>query len=139
MNKPEPAEQICAKFAASLANGTFARLVLSAPVAKGDAPDKILGRFIMLKGVPHLSLTLRHATRDVIQNLPVARGPEWLREQLGHQFRSALLCTTARDWQFISDAAGEARLIDHQPSARKAPSREHDQKHVGVLDASARD
>ena len=108
-------------------------------MAKGDAPQKILGRFIMLKGVPHLSLTLRHATRDVIRNLPVAGGPEWLREQLGHQFRSALLCTTSRDWQFISDAAGEARLIDHQPSARKAPSREHDQKHVGVLDASARD
>jgi hypothetical protein len=139
VNKPEPAEQICAKFAASLANGTFARLVLSAPVAKGDAPQKILGRFIMLKGVPHLSLTLRHATRDVTRNLPVAGGPAWLREQLGHQFRSALLCTTARDWQFISNEAGEARLIDHQPSAKKTPSREHDQKHTGILDASARD
>lgn len=139
MNKPEPAEQICAKFAASLTTGTFARLVLSAPVAKGDAPEKILGRFIMLKGVPHLSLTLRYATRDVIQNLPVASGPTWLREKLGHHFRSALLCTTARDWQFISNEAGEARLIDHQPSAKKTPSREHDQKHAGILDASARD
>lgn len=135
----EPAEQICLKLAESLTKGTFARLVLSAPVAPGDTPQKILGRFIMLKGAPHLSLTLRHATRDATKNLPVAEGAAWLREQLGRQFHSALLCTTARDWQFISNEAGAARLIDHQPSAKKAPSREHDQRHVGILDASARD
>lgn len=135
----EPAEQICLKLAESLTQGTFARLVLSAPVAPGDTPQKILGRFIMLKGMPHLSLTLRHATRDVTKNLPVAEGAAWLREQLDRQFHSALLCTTARDWQFISNAAGEARLIDHQPSAKKTPSREHDQRHAGILDASARD
>ncbi len=135
----EPAEQICTKLAESLTKGTFARLVLSAPVARGDTPQKILGRFIMLKGAPHLSLTLRHATRDVTKNMPVAEGAAWLREQLDRQFRSALLCTTARDWQFISNEAGEARLIDHQPSAKKTPSREHDQRHAGILDASARD
>jgi len=139
VNNPEPAAQICAHFATSLAHGTFARLVLSTPVAPGDAPQKILGRFIMLQGVPHLSLTLRHATRDVTRNLPVAAGPAWLREQLGSQFRSALLSTTQCDWQFISTAAGAARLIAHHPSAKTTPSREHDQKRVGVLDASARD
>ena len=135
----EPAEQICTKLAESLTKGTFARLVLSSPVAPGDTPQKILGRFIMLKGVPHLSLTLRHATRDVTKNVPVAEGAAWLREQLDRQFHSALLCTTARDWQFISNEAGEARLIDHQPSAKKTPSREHDQRHTGILDGSARD
>ena len=139
MNKPTPAEQICIKFAESLTKGTFARLVLSAPVATGDTPQKVLGRFIMLKGVPHLSLTLRHATRDVTKNMPVAEGAAWLRGQLAQQFHSALLGTTRRDWQYISNAAGEARLIDHQPSAKKTPSREHDQRHSGILDAAARD
>ncbi len=139
VNKPSPAEQICTKLAESLKQGTFARLVLSAPMALGDTPQKILGRFIMLKGVPHLSLTLRHPTRDVTKNMPLTDGAGWLREQLDRQFHSALLCTTARDWQFISNAAGEARLIDHQPSAKKPPSREHDQRHTGILDASARD
>lgn len=134
-----PAELICEKFAESLARGTFARLALSSPVAAGDAPQKILGRFVMLKGIPHLSLTLRHATRDVTRNLPVNTAVAWLREQLGCAFRSALVCTTQRDWQFISNEAGEARLIDHKPTSKHAPSREHDQKHSGVLDASARD
>ena len=139
VNKLTPAEQICTKLAESLTKGTFARLVLSAPEALGDAPQKILGRFVMLKGVPHLSLTLRYPTRDVTKNVPLAEGTAWLREQLDRQFHSALLCTTARDWQFISNAAGEARLIDHQPSAKKTPAREHDQRHTGILDATARD
>jgi len=134
-----PAETICARLTESLARGTFARLVLSSPVAKGDTPQKILGRFVMLKGAPHLSLTLRHATRDVTQNLPVADAVEWMRRQLGVAFRSALVCTTQRDWQFISNEAGEGRLIDHQPSSKQAPAREHDQKRSGLLDEAAND
>lgn len=134
-----PTERICAKLAESLARGTFARLVLSSPVSAGDTPQKILGRFVMLKGAPHLSLTLRHATRDVTRNLPVNTAGDWLREQLGIAFRSALVCTTQRDWQFISDETGAARLIDHKPSSKQAPSREHDQKREGILDASAND
>lgn len=139
MKPASPAEKICAKFAESLARGTFARLALSSPVEKGDAPQKVLGRFVMLKGEPHLSLTLRHATRDVTRNLPINTAVEWLRGQLGAAFRSALVCTTQRDWQFISNEAGEARLIDHQPSSKQSPSREHDQKRSGILDASAND
>lgn len=139
MSKLEPAETICAKFAESLARGTLARLVLSSPVARGDGPEKILGRFVMIKGAPHLSLTLRYATRDVTKNLPVSEGANWLCEQLGKHFRSALVCTTQRDWQFISNEAGVARLIDHQPSAKKPPSPQHDQKRAGLLDDSARD
>jgi len=139
MSKLEPAAQICTKLAESLARGTFARLVLSSPVAQGDGAEKILGRFVMLKRVPHLSLTFRHATRDETKNLPVGEAANWLREQLGIHFRSALVCTTVRDWQFISNEAGVARLIDHQPSAKKTPSPQHDQKHAGPLEDSARD
>ncbi|HEX5219065.1 MAG TPA: SAM-dependent methyltransferase [Verrucomicrobiae bacterium] len=139
MKPPSPAEKICSRFAESLTRGTFARLVLTSPVGSGDSPQKILGRFVMLKGAPHLSLTLRHATRDVTRNVPVNIAADWLREQLGAAFRRALVCTTQRDWQFISNEKGEARLIDHQPSNKQAPSREHDQRRGGILDASAKD
>ena len=139
MSKPEPAESICAKLAESLARGTFARLVLSSPAAQSDGAEKILGRFVMLKGSPHLSLTIRYATRDETKNLPVGEGANWLREQLGNHFRSALVCTTVRDWQFISNEAGVVRLIDHNPSSKKTPSPEHDRKREGLLDHSARD
>ncbi len=139
MKHATPAEKICGQFVESLARGTFARLVLSSPVEAGDSPQKVLGRFIMVKGEPQLSLTLRYATRDVTRNLPTGLAVDWLREQLGSAFRSALICTTQRDWQFISTEAGAARLIEHQPSSKQTPSREHDQKRAGLLDESAND
>jgi SAM-dependent methyltransferase len=122
----------------SLRTGTFVRLVLSRPVA-AEGPKKILGRAVKLRGTVHLSLTLRHGTRDLTENLAVERAPDWLRGRLGTEFRSALLGSTTRDWQFISAATGAARLVDHQPAATQPPPREHDRKKTGWLDASARD
>jgi SAM-dependent methyltransferase len=139
MNQAAPIEQICEKLAASLADGTFVRLILSAPVETDDGLQRILGRCVVLKGIPHLSLTLRHATRDVTRNIPVAECGAWLRGQLDHAFRSALLCTTRSDWQFISAESGTPRLISHKASTKKPPSREHDRKRDGILDPSAQD
>jgi hypothetical protein len=138
VSKSEPAEIFIQKTVASLADGTFVRLVLSTPAA-ADAPQKVFGRAVKLRGALHLSLTLRHATRDVTQNLPTAEVAIWLRGQLGQSFRSALLGATTRDWQYISNESGEARLVDHKPAKKKTPTREHDQKHAGLLDASASD
>jgi SAM-dependent methyltransferase len=136
---PEPLEHISEKLAASLADGSFVRLVLSAPTGGKDAPQKIFGRCVMLKGISHLSLTLRHATRDVTRNIAASESGIWLRAQLAGPFRSALLCTTTRDWQFISTGSGAARLIDHKPSSKGTPSREHDQPRNTLLDQSADD
>ena len=49
-----------------------------------EAPRKVMGRLIRLKGAPHLSLTLRHPTCDVTRNVPVAQAAGWgsLRPQL---------------------------------------------------------
>lgn len=94
---------------------------------------------ITLRGAAHLSLTLRYPTRDVTQNLPVAEVRDWLGRELGIHFRSALLGTTTRDWQFISDETGAARLVDHKPVRKTVPATEHDRKAAGFLDARARD
>ncbi len=60
-------------------------------------------------------------------------------EQLVKIFSQALLCKTTRDGQFISKGSGRGALVDHKPSETKAPTRDHDQKHSGILDASAQD
>jgi SAM-dependent methyltransferase len=133
-----PTEIFTQKVIASLADRTIVRLVLSRPVSL-DLPQKIFGRAIKLRGTLHLSLTLRYPTRDLTQNLLISEVGDWLGEQLGSRFRSALLGTTTRDWQFISKESGEARLIDHQPADKKTPAREHDQKALGLLDAGATD
>lgn len=134
----EPVASFVQKTGASLADGSFVRLVLSKPVP-AELPQKIFGRAVKLRGTVHLSLTLRHPTRDVTQNLTLAEVPAWLEQQLGQNFRSALLGTTTRDWQFIFKEDGAARLIDHRPADKNAPSREHDQRHVGLLDVRAQD
>lgn len=123
---------------ASLADSSFVRLVLSKPV-NTELPQKIFGRAVKLRGALYLSLTLRHPTRDVTQNLTLPEVTPWLAQQLGENFRSGLLGTTTRDWQFIFKEDGAARLIDHRPADKNAPAREHDQKHAGLLGASARD
>jgi SAM-dependent methyltransferase len=138
VTKPEPAESLIQKTVASLGDGSFVRLVLSKPV-NFDLPQKIFGRAVKLRGAIHLSLTLRHPTRDLTQNLTVPEVAAWLQQQLGRNFRSALLGTRVRDWQFISTATGEARLVDHKPAKNIAPPQEHDQKAVGFLGANAWD
>jgi len=125
--------------AVSLTDGTFVRLALSSPTEAPDAALKILGRSVMLKGVPNLSLTFRYATRDVTKNVSMKESAVWLREQLGTHYRSALLGTTKADWQYISKADGQARLISHKATSRKAPARVHDQPKATLLDHSAND
>ena len=134
----EPAENFAQKTSSALTDGTFIRLVLSRPVSK-ELPQKIMARLVRLRGTPHLSLTLRNSTQDMTKNLAMSEIQGWLSKQLGVAFRSALLCTTTRDWQFISNDAGVARLVDHKPSETQLLSQDHDKKSAGILDSSAAD
>ena len=138
-SQPDPVRLFLDQFTTSLAERTLVRLALSRPVQADNTATKVLGRAIELKGVTHLSLTFRHAARDVTKNLPAPEAAEWLRAQLGVEYRSALLGTTRRDWQFISSEDGAARVVDHQPAIAQPPPRQHDEPKHGLLDASAQD
>ncbi|NQU10413.1 SAM-dependent methyltransferase [bacterium] len=127
-------QQFADQVAASVADGSFVRLVLSNP-AGGDT-QKVLGRLVELKAGPCLSLTYRQATRDLTRNLPTAEVAAWLRDELGGSFRSALLGTTKRDWQYRQ---GARRLTSHRPVATEPPARAHDHPRQSVLGAAARD
>ncbi len=139
MVQTDPIELFAEKVAASLADGTFVRLVLSSPAKTDGVPEKILGRCVELKGGVVLSLTFRYPTRDVTKNLSVDEAPGWIREQLGEGFGSALLGTTKRDWQFLHDKSGAARVVSHKPTATEAPARAHDKPRQTILSDAARD
>lgn len=98
-----------------------------------------MARCIEIKGVPHLSLTLRSLTRDTTKNLPTAEGVEWVRQRIGREFCNALLSTTKNDWQLFVPENGKARLVTHKPSVTEAPLRTHDKTKSTYLDASAGD
>ena len=132
-------ETFVAALTESLHDGTFVRLQLARPVSTEDAPVKAIARLVELRGVLHVSVTLRFKTRDVTQNNPLSDAGAWLRSQLGPVFHSALLSTTKRDWQFSINKAGKARIVGHKPATTEAPSRAHDRQKHTILDATAED
>lgn len=139
MANPTPVEGFIRHTLASLEDNTFVRLILSGGAATEGAPKRVLARLIRLRGEPHLSLTLRHATNDITKNLKLTEVPKWLGFQLNGNFRSALLGTTVREWQLNFPPDKEPWLISHKPHNQKAPSRDHDEAKQSWLDASARD
>ncbi len=137
MNPASPIQAFVEHTAAALRSGTFARLLVSAPVDRTQAVERLTGRLIELKGASVLSLTAREARRDTTKNLPLDEVPGWLAEQLGGRFRSAMLETTAGQWQFTISPKGRARLVFHKTQTTSPPLRTHDRPKSGWLDASA--
>ncbi len=136
---PDPQALFGQKLAASLADDTFVRLALAPVSPHGEGLQKVLGRQVILRGAPHLSLTFRYATRDEVHNLPAPEAAAWLGERLGKEFRTALLSTAESDWQLTVVEGKAPKLIRHKPSPAPVPSREHDRPRASMLDASARD
>ena len=139
MTETNPVEQFIAAFSASIAEDTFVRLVLSGPRAGAERPERVLARLVEIRRLPQLSITLRFAKKDVTRNVAAPEAAAWLREQLGTEFHSALLCTIRRDWQLAVPETGLVRLVTHRPSIREIPSRSHDLPKRDVLDVSARE
>lgn len=111
----------------SLDDNTFVRLLLSGGTGDEGAPKRILARLVKLCGGPHLSVTLRYATRDEAKNLGPSEVAKWLGFQLKGNFRSALLGTTVREWQLNFPPDKEPWLISHKPHSKTAPVRDHDE------------
>lgn len=130
MKRAELIAEFTGKLSASFQDGTFARLMLTAPVP--GAAQRVIGRLIELAGQPHLSLTYRYPTKDVTKNLPVTGVLAWANEELTTHYRGARLCTTRQDWQLTPK-----RIIAHPPTLTTLPPRTHDRTKPMRLDASA--
>ncbi len=122
----------------SLTEGRFVRVTLSA-TKDHSLPERIIGRLVELKEGVHLSCTLRRTNKDETKNLPLAKAATWLRDRVGHEYRSALLQTTSRDWQLHSNPKGLWKLVAHKASTAQAPDRTHDTASQHLLAASAVD
>lgn len=130
-------EQFLQKIQNSLQDDTFVRLLFTMSSAATDAPRKILGRLINLRGKPHLMLTFRYDTKDAIRNVPVPEAMAAIRHHLPAT-SSVLLGTTVRDWQLVLAEGQEPRLASHKASAPGQLPRTHDRPKQSWLDDSAR-
>ena len=133
-------EEFSRRLSASLTEGKFVRLILSHPRPEaGRGPSRVLGRCVELKGVPHLSITLRFKQSDQVKNLPLPESAAYVMGWLETTFQNALLCTTTADWQLTLATNRRPRLIRHPPSSTTAPDRRHDQPRSRTLDDTAQD
>lgn len=123
----------------ALASSSFIRLVLSHPTATAQPLLRIQGRLIQLRDQPALSLCLQEPRRTTTRNLTPDEVRPWLSSELGLRFASALLETTARDWQLSAPANRTPRLVPHPPRSKTPPPRTHDHPRQGPFDASAQD
>jgi SAM-dependent methyltransferase len=116
------------KLAASLAAGTFVRLVLTRPVMPQPGLEKVLGRLVQVRAGWRLLLTYRYRQRDLTRHIALADAVP-----LAEGFRAGWLATTAGDWQWTG-----RRLIAHAPATTTAPDRSHDRPKPSRLDDTAR-
>lgn len=122
----------------SLTEGRFVRVTLSA-TKDHSLSERIIGRLVELKEGTHLSCTLRRSNKDETKNIPLAKAATWLRDRVGHEYRSALLQTTSRDWQLHASPKGIWRLVAHKASTAQTPDRSHNAATEHLLAASAVD
>lgn len=124
--------------AKSCENDTFVRLALTSATDQDAPVQRILARLVLLKGVLHLSFTLREERRDTTKNLPLQEGLAFVGHQLASQFRSAMLATTAADWQLQNATGADQKLIRHRASETKPQRRTHDEAKPTFLGEPAR-
>ncbi|MBT9490890.1 MAG: hypothetical protein IV107_00760 [Paucibacter sp.] len=103
----------------ALANGTFAKLLLSKYVGEEAQLDRLMLREVLLRGERQLSFLWRYQTRDITKNYPLPEALALLSELLGAQFHSAHLQTQSEEVQLVFSRKGRPslRLGKAQPAA----------------------
>jgi methylase of polypeptide subunit release factors len=94
----------------ALANGTFAKLLLSKYVGEEAQLDRLMLREVQLRGERQLSFLWRYQTRDITKNYPIPEALLRLNDLLGAQFHSAHLQTQAEEVQLVFSRKGRPSL-----------------------------
>ncbi len=106
---------------------TFVKLSLGKPDRKEEI-EKVLIRHILLKGVSHLSMTLRYPTRDEVKNYDIPSAIGMLALWLGDRFLHATLMTTEADFHLLFNKKRRPRLLRKPPSQTALPSTQHNRE-----------
>ncbi|HVL07637.1 MAG TPA: SAM-dependent methyltransferase [Burkholderiaceae bacterium] len=99
-----------ARLAASLDDGSFAKLVLGRYAGDEEGLERVLVRAVTLRGQPHLSFVYRYTTRDITKNLPVAEAIEAVQALAGVSFRNLHLQAGTAELQLAYGKKGKSTL-----------------------------
>jgi SAM-dependent methyltransferase len=121
-------QRFLARFADSLDDGGFARLVLAKPQRAPDELLRVTARPVRLRGEPMLSLLYTHKTRDITKNFSLGEGVATLRALLGPVFRNAHLHTRDEEWQLTLSKKGQGLLHVGQATQAADTPTTHDRE-----------
>ena len=129
-------EKFVARAAASLADETFLKLVLSNYKGDDRGLQKVFIRLIDTKQGRRMMFQSRFETRDVVKNFDIAESVDEIRRLLGSGFRSAHLFTSEGDVQ-LTIGKRNSRLTTGKPSTDSQPSKTHDREKKTIIDPNA--
>ena len=110
-------DEFLERLSQSLREGSFARLVLSKPVAT-DAPLKLSVRAVELQGQPHYQWTSHFDRRETHENLALEDTLSRTRTLMGTHYRNAHLFTGEADYALRINKSGVPSLRRSRPSHR---------------------
>jgi hypothetical protein len=111
-----PRDEFIATLAQALGDGTFVKLTLGKGMR--DELRQAFVRLVQIRHEPHITISFRHAHKDITANHPVAAAPGVIRQLLDDSFGNAHLFTTQADTELMSNKKSETRLVRHKPTSR---------------------
>ncbi|MFZ9747622.1 MAG: class I SAM-dependent methyltransferase [Opitutaceae bacterium] len=138
MSVTPPRERWLELLRAALTEGTFIKLTLGKPGAADPTLRNLFARPVQLRAGARVSLTWRHATREVTRNLPSTEAADLLAGLLGTAFLDAHLFTATGQHQFETNPGGRPRLRSRPapPGVAPPPPGPHDRTKDHVLPSS---
>ena len=138
MPVPAPRDRFLELLRTSLAEGTLAKLTLGKPGGADPTLRNLFARPVQLRDGARVSLTWRHATREVTRNLPAPEAADVLAGLLGTEFLDAHLFTATGHHQFETNPGGRPRLrsLPARPGLAPPAQGQHDRPKDHVLPGS---
>ncbi|MDX1939136.1 MAG: SAM-dependent methyltransferase [Saprospiraceae bacterium] len=134
------AKDLHSKFLDKLQNclktGSFVKLTLSKPEHKNKELKNIYARLVEIKGESMLSFTLRHATKDVTKNHPIAEALAIIGSWLDSDFLNGDLYTTEEDIFIQYNKKRQPRIFTKPPSHQASQPTEHNKQKKRFIEAS---
>lgn len=115
-------------FTTALAEQTLSKLTLSKPCSSQAELNNVYGRLVMIKEEPHLSCTLRYATRDETKNFPLTTAASQIQQWLEDYFRQADLYTKTQQHSLMISKKGKGLLRSRASEETREVSLAHNQE-----------
>ncbi len=121
------------KVSSAVYKRTFVKLILSKRVLNDQDLNKIVVKYVELKGEDNLQFVYKYDRQDVTKNFSMADGIKQLQSIIGNNFLENYLYTTKEDLQLKYNNKHEPKLFKQKPTFTVAADGSHDEAKKRML------